>query len=135
MTLRQYLLLMSFTTIICWVAWFFVIFNVDPAATGQVGPIFFYVSLFLSLSGSFSVFGILIKGKILKNNDVIFRHVKHIFRQGIFFSLLVIVALFLLQRQLLTWWSGVLLLVIFLISESFFFANRKYKNKDLINHV
>ena len=132
MTLRQYLVLMSIGTTICWGVWFIIIGNIDPQEGGVLGFVFFYTSLFLALSGTFSVIGFLIRKKMPKNDVVVFHHVRHTFRQGLLITSLVLLALLLLQFKLLTWWTGVLVVLLFLILESIIFANRKYKNRDLI---
>ena len=41
MTLRQYLILMSIGTVVCFVAWFFVILSLDPTQAGFLGFFFF----------------------------------------------------------------------------------------------
>lgn len=133
MTLRQYLLMMSIGTIICWLIWILVVGNIDPKETGSIGFIFFYVSLFLALIGTFSVIGFLIRKKIIKYEVVVFHHVRHTFRQGLLISLLILIAMMMLQFKLLTWWTGVLVVLLFLVLESIIFANRKHKNRDYIS--
>jgi hypothetical protein len=82
MSLRYYLILMSIGALICWLAWFFVLGSIDPTQAGFFGFLFFYASLFLALTGTFSVIGFLIKKIVLKNDQVIFHHVRSTFRQG-----------------------------------------------------
>jgi len=122
---------MSIGALICWLAWFFVIVSIDPKTAGFLGFGFFYLSLFLALTGTFSTIGFLIRKKIVKNDEVVFHHVKHTFRQGIFISITVIAVMLLLQEGLLTWWNGIMLIILFFILESVVFTNRKYSNKDL----
>lgn len=128
MTLRQYLILMTIGTCLCWVAWFFVIFYTSPADGSLFGLIFFYLSFFLAIVGTFSVIGFLIRRLIIKNDEIVFRHVRHTFRQSIIIGILVIMALFLLSQGYLTWWTGLLLIVLFLFVEGILFTNRKYSN-------
>jgi len=132
MTLRQYLILMSIGTISCWVAWFFVITSLDPNKAGMIGFLFFYISLFLALVGTFSVIGFMVRRKILKDDELVFRHVKKTFRQGILFASLILIVLFLLQMQILTWWVAILLAVLYAILEGIIFTNRKYNNNDYV---
>ena len=132
MSLRQYLFLMTAGTTICWVAWIFVIFNVDPENTGGIVFIFFYSTLFLALVGTFSVFGFAMRKMVIKNDAIIFRHVKKTFRQGIFIASAVTILLLLLQNELLTWWNGGLVVVFFLIVEGIMFTNRRYSNEDYV---
>ena len=129
MTLRQYLILMSIGTAICWVVWFLVIGNIDPNEAGVFGFLFFYASLFLALSGTISVIGFLLRKQLIKNDEIAFHHVRHTFRQGIFISLLILLILLMSQYQLLNWWTGMIAMLLFLVLESIVFANRKYRNK------
>ena len=128
MTLRQYLVLMSVGALICWLAWFFVLGSLDPSQAGFFGFLFFYASLFLALSGTFSVIGFLIKKIILKNDQIVFHHVKNTFRQGVLLAMVIILGLILLQVKLLTWWDAILLVMLFAAIEGVIFTNRKYNN-------
>ena len=132
MTLRQYLFLMSIGSFICWVAWFFVLGSIDPKQAGVAGFLFFYVSLFLALTGAVSVVGFLIRKRVVKNDDAVFHHVKHTFRQALLISAVIILGLLLLQAKLLTWWIGVMLILLFAIFEGVIFTSRKHNNKDFI---
>ncbi|OGH83780.1 MAG: hypothetical protein A2261_03850 [Candidatus Magasanikbacteria bacterium RIFOXYA2_FULL_44_8] len=132
MTLRQYLILMSLGTLICWAAWVVIINTFDPNTAGILGLLFFYVSLFLALVGTFSVIVFLIRRVIIKNDEVIFRHVRRTLRQSIVVSTLIIFVLFLLQKQLLTWWNLALVLILFFAIEGIVFTSRKYNNQDYV---
>ena len=128
MTLRLYLILMSVGALICWLAWFFVLGSVEPQQAGFFGFLFFYCSLFLALAGTFSVIGFLIKKIILKNDYIVFHHVKSTVRQGMLVAGVIVLGLFLLQIKLLTWWNGILLILLFAAVEGIIFTNRKYNN-------
>ena len=130
MSLRFYLILMSFGALICWLAWFFVLNSIDPVQAGFFGFLFFYSSLFLALTGTFSVIGFLIKKIVLQNDEIIFHHVKSTFRQGMLIATIIVAGLILLQTKLLAWWSAILLLSFFIVIEGIIFTNRKYNNRD-----
>jgi hypothetical protein len=132
MTLRQYLFLMSLGTLICTVAWLFVIFNIDPNNTDTVSFVFFYASLFLSILGIISVVSLWIKVKFLKSEEVVFRHVKRTFRQGAVSASLVVLLLLLQQYQFLTWWNLIILVVLGILIEAIIFSNRKFSNRDYV---
>jgi hypothetical protein len=132
MSLRYYLVLMSFGALVCWAAWMFVLDNIDPTQAGFFGFLFFYTSLFLALTGTCSVIGFLIKKMILKKDEVVFHHVKSTFRQGTLIALTVISGLILLQTNLLKWWSAIILIVFFSLIEGIIFTNRKYNNREII---
>jgi len=132
MTLRQYLVLMGVGTLLCWGILGFILLTVDPLTAGITGMIFFYLSLFLALVGTFSVLVFLVRRMFDKNEEVIFRHVRKTFRQSVTIALFVILVLFLQQKQLLTWWNGLLLVIIFIALEGIVFTNRKHNNQDYV---
>jgi len=132
MTLRQYLFLMSLGTILCFVAWLFVIFNIDPNQADNLSFIFFYTSLFLFLLGVISIINLLIKTKILKSEEVVFRHVKRTFRQGVIVAALVVFLLLLQQYRYLTWWNLIIFILLVILIEVVVFANRKFSNRDYV---
>ena len=129
MTLRHYLILMSIGAFICWLAWFFVLGSIDPTQAKFFGFLFFYLSLFLALAGTTSVIGFLIKKIVLKDDQVVFHHVKSTFRQGVLISFVIIIGLILLQLKLLACWSAILLVLLFTSIEGIIFTNRKYNNR------
>lgn len=133
MTLRQYLFLMSFATLLCAVSWFFVLNAFDPEKAGLMGFIFFYVSLFFTLVGAVSVFGFLLRRAVQRDEEVIFRHVKRTFRQGILISGFIIVVLIFLQFSLLSWWVAILLGLMYAILEGIIFTHRKHSNCDYVS--
>jgi len=123
MTLKKYLNLMSILTIICWLAWVFVIFFVNPKETGLIGFVLFYFSLFLAIVGTAAIIGFLVRTRL--NKGPVFKQVEASFRQGIWLSFLV-VGLFLLQNLgILRWWNGVFLLLFLMFLEFFFLSSRK----------
>jgi hypothetical protein len=132
MTLRQYLILMSLGAMLCWIAWFFVILSGPPAEATFVGFLFFYLSLGLALMGTLSVVVFLIRRLTLKNDELIFRHVRKTFRQSILASLMVIIMLILLAASLLKWWSLLLLVLIWSTLEVIIFSGRKHRNVDYV---
>ena len=132
MTLRQYLIIMSLATLVCWLVWFLVVFIYNPNAAGLIGFLLFYSSLFLAVLGTFSVIGFFIRSKIIKNDDIVFRHIKRTFRQGFFFGLFITTNLILAQFRLLTWWNFILLLTLYIFLEGLIFTSRKYQNRHYV---
>jgi hypothetical protein len=119
MTLRQYLILMSFGAILCWGIWFLVLFYIDPNTANILSFIFFYLSLFLALAGSLSVLGLALRKKISKE-EVVFRMVTVSFRQATMLSFLVVGSLLLQSKNLLNWWNIIFLVLAVIILEFFF---------------
>lgn len=132
MTLKQYLLLMATGTVMCWVAWLFILFNIAPEQAGLLGFTFFYTSLFLGIVGVFSVIGFMIKKKKIDQEEIIFRQVKKTFKQGVLFGVFVVLSLILLQFNLLFWWNAILLALVYILLEGAIISGRKYSNRDYV---
>ena len=123
MTLRSYLTVMIATTVLCWLAWFYVVWAINPESTNWIGFSLFYVSLFLASTGTATLIGFMIRFVGLKQN-LAFRSVKEAFRQSFLFSSLVIISLALQSKDLFTWLNLGLLVAGLSILE-FFIINRE----------
>jgi len=111
MTLKAYLFLMSITTAVAWTGWIMVITTVNPDSAGILGLSFFYLSLYLSLLGTFSVIGFLIRSLLQRHRRAHIYRVSTAFRQACLWSLGFIIALALQSERILSWWLLLLLLV------------------------
>lgn len=89
---------------------------------------FFYFGLFLAVVGTFSVIGFLVRRTFLNDDEIVFRHVRHTFRQSILLAVLIIAVLILLSKQLLFWWNLTILVALFIFLEAIFFSNRRHNN-------
>lgn len=96
---------MSLGTALCWASLAFIVWNINPFEASPFIIAFFYLSLLLAIVGSFSVVGFLIRRALVKNDEIVFRHVKKTFQRGIVVSLFVLVALLLAHAELLAWWN------------------------------
>ena len=105
MSLRQYLSLMIFSTILCWIAWGMVLVNIDPFQTSVSGFAFFYVSLFLSLVGTLSLIAFLGYRLFSRAELPLYRYVQKSFQGGVIASALILLLLMLQGQSLLRWWS------------------------------
>jgi len=123
MSLKKYLIFMSFLTLFCWLAWLVVLFYLNPFEAGFIGYLCFYISIFFALIGTFSLLGFFIRVWFSKE-PVIFRHLGVSFRQSLWFSMLLVAALILQGTNFLRWWN-VLLLIIFMTFLEFFFLSKK----------
>ncbi|OGH88173.1 MAG: hypothetical protein A3J93_00320 [Candidatus Magasanikbacteria bacterium RIFOXYC2_FULL_42_28] len=126
MTLKQYLILMSVATAVCWLAWLFVIFNLDPTTAGALGLSFFYFTSFFALIGTFATLGFWMRELFSKTDEVEFRIVKKTFRQGIVLSGFIILMLFLQQKEMLNWWTGTIILLMLFITEGLVFQFKSH---------
>ncbi len=124
MTLRSYLIIMLTTTLLCWAAFIFVLWNVNPEITNWLGFLLFYLSLFLAMVGTGALIGFVIRFVGLKH-ELAFRSVRDAFRQSFLFSFLIIAVLFLLSKNLFSWLNLFLLVVGLSVLEFFLISYRK----------
>lgn len=110
---------MILATLLCWASFFIVINSVNPLNTSVLGFVFFYSSLFLSLIGTLSVLGFLLRHWFNKN-QFISEQVVISFRQSIWLSIIIVVGLYLQSQRLATWWNLLILLVLMIVLEFYF---------------
>jgi len=118
MSLTRYFTLVIIATILAWISWAVVLTQVNPQSAGIDGFLFFYLSLFLSLVGTFALVGLAIRMHT-QPHHLPYYLVLLSFRQGLFFAFLTIGLLFLQSKHLLAWWN-VLLLVVALTGIEYF---------------
>ncbi len=121
MTLRRYLLGMFVSTLFCWLSFALVVLFIDPFASGIIGPVVFYVSLFFGVVGLLTIIGFYLR-VWLNKNEVIYSHISTSFRQAILLSAVFIGVLVLQSFHYLTWWSALLLILTVSILELFFLS-------------
>jgi hypothetical protein len=109
-------------TAMSWSAVILIMTMVDPTGTQPVVFVIFFMSLFMALTGTFSVFGFISRIALLGKGFHLSRQVAVSFRQSIILSLLVTGALFLQSKSLLTWWNAVLAVASATVLESFFIS-------------
>lgn len=116
MSLRSYLLGLSVSSGLCWIAWVLTIVNTNPGQGGQSALLSFYISLFVALLGTLTLLGYAAR-LVLSNNELKYQHIRVAFRQALLVSLLVTAALLLQAIRLLSWWDILLLVVIAALAE------------------
>lgn len=132
MNFRMYILSIVFGTTLCFFAWFSIILHIDPEEGGIIAFGLFYSTLFLGLVGLISTGILLVKKLLLVEEEVVFRHIKRIFRQSFIFTFLLVVTLVLLQLEYLRWWNGIILIALGIVLEGMVYTNRKYSNQDYV---
>lgn len=124
MSLRNYILLMLFCTLACFLVLLAVINFFEPVTLLAI--IFFYTSLFLSLLGLFALIGLFVRLIFTKDN-LVFKKVITSFRQAVWFSLLLVISLYLNHVGLFVWQNIIILIIALTIIEIFFMS---YKTKS-----
>lgn len=132
MSIRHYLIIMSLGTALSITALIFIVFGIDPYEAKLTGLFFFYSTFFISVIGLFSVIGFLIRWAVIKNKQVMLRHVRKTFRQSITIASLLTISLLFMQFDLLRWWNTLILVALFIIIEGLIFTNRKYHNQEYV---
>lgn len=133
MTLRSYLTIMTITTALCWAAFSFILWMVDPDITNWLGFLLFYLSLFLALSGTAAMAGFIVRFIGLKH-ELVFKAVKIAFRQSFLFAFLIVAVLFLLSYNLFTW-LNLFLLIIGLSGLEFFLISYGSRSLEQAAHI
>ncbi len=119
MTLRSYLWGLRALVGISAASLAVVVMRIDPETSIFVGQSLFFVSLFLTLAGIFTLFFTWMR-KMTSGGENAFVHLGMSLRQGILLSLLVIFLLIFQRLQILIWWDGLLLAAGFFIIELYF---------------
>lgn len=115
---------MILMTLVCWAAWVYTLWTVNPEITNWIGFLLFYLSLFLALTGTAALIGFVVRFIALKQ-ELAFRSVKEAFRQSFLFSALIIVSLFLVTKDLFTWLNLFFLIIGLSVLEFFLISYKK----------
>lgn len=118
MSFRSFLIFMSLSTVAAWIAWVVVINGIDPTRAGAFGLILFYITLGIAFFGSLSIFGVIIR-LWLHKNEIVSRLTLRSSRQAFILASIFILALILFSNGLLMWWSMLLIVMIGALSELF----------------
>jgi len=120
---KNYLMLVASAGMLAWLAFVTVILKFNPYESTSIALAFFYLSLFIALSCTFTLIGYFFRLWLYKN-EIFYIHINVSLRQGIILSLIAIGCLVLLMLKVLTWWSGGLLITAAVLLE-FYFASRE----------
>jgi hypothetical protein len=105
MSFRAFLWMMLLGTLVAWGGFAYVLLMVDPFESGLPGLLLFYVTLFASCVGLFSLCGLLYRVLYLRRNEIVIREVKVAFRHAILFAFVTVASLALSAGNLFTWWN------------------------------
>lgn len=119
---------MGLATLICWLSWLTVVYFIDPQASGTMGFICFFASLFFALLGTLSLLGLSLR-LLVKREELPYKHVGISLRQALWFSILLTLSLTLLGQKLFVWWSIGLLILGLVIIEGFFLMQSMNSDK------
>jgi hypothetical protein len=121
MTTKKYLLTLSFITAIAWILWAMVILFIDPSTGSTLALLLFYLTLFLSLAGSFTIIGYIVR-IFTASGEMMRMRLSVASRQGILFSFLVIISLLLKANGHLNWLTIIITILILSLIEFLFLS-------------
>lgn len=119
MTHHRYISFIGLAGLTAWIAWFLVVNKLDPYQTMGLALSFFFITIFIALTATFTVVGFYFRVWLLKN-EIFYKHINIALRQGLILSLVAVFCLVFQMLQVLTWWSGFLLILIAVLLESYF---------------
>jgi len=125
MTIKQFLTIIGFATLVCWATWGVVLWNIDPFEASMLHMMFFYTSLFFALAGTvatslyawYHFFG-----------DVqvpVFRYVKKSMKQGVLVAGFIVGILFLQGIHVITIWTLTLIVLLIAFIASLNLSHKK----------
>lgn len=121
MSLKLYLTGMILGTILCLVSTVLIILYIDPEESRIFGPAVLLTSLFLGLTGFFTVCGFYMR-LFFSKNEVVFNHISPAFRQGVLLSLVFVVLILLELFRILNVWAALLLIGAIILFEFYFLS-------------
>ena len=124
MTLKVYLTGISLAAVLALVSFILLVSFFLPENVDATLLILIYLSLFIFLSGLFSLAGFFIRKRIYKNQPA-FLFLGISFRQGILLAFLSIGSLVLHNFNIFWWWSGIALLILIGVIEFVFLRMQK----------
>ncbi len=124
----MYLLIIFLSTVFSFTGLFFVVKYTDPFRSGVFGLptaiILFYVTLFFSLTGVFTLIFFYIK-VFLSKNEIYFKYINNTLRQGVFLSTIFLISLAFERFKVLNWLTAILLFLIFSLTEVYIYIRNK----------
>lgn len=124
MSIRAYIWGLIISTLLASGAWIFVVFYIDPEESGIIGKIFFYISLFLFISGFLVSFFVWLRKKFVGENVAV-ETIGLSFRQGVLLATFPVAIIILKGSGYLVWWNALLVLAGIFLIELYFLSKDK----------
>lgn len=110
MSFRAYLVFMGASTLIAWLAWVVLLFNIDPTQASLFVFIVFYFTLGVGLIGAISLLGIAYRMLVVRKQELVIRQVRVAFRHAVLLSSVAVISLALSAEALFHWWILIVLI-------------------------
>ncbi len=108
---------MLIATVLAWLGFFIIITSFDPQQGSWLVFAMFYFTLFLSVLGTLSLLGFLLRSLWNKKRVMPRVMATESFRQAIIFAAVLVIALLLQAARVLTWWNMLLLIILATVTE------------------
>ncbi len=119
-TTRNYLVPISFGTIISLAGFISVLYFIDPLTSGYIGHLFFFLTLFLSIYGVMTTLGIITRKRFAPG--MFSEQLRNSSRQAILIAILVLSFVILQLFNLLFWWIALTVILFIIVLEIFITA-------------
>lgn len=113
------LLYFGLGTALAWAGWAVVLEKLDPFTNPNLALPLFFITTFVSLSGTFTILLSLLK-KWKSKDQMYLKHVMISLRQGVLLSLCTTLCLGLLMLGFLRVWNGLILVTLMMLIEFYF---------------
>lgn len=120
MRLKPFIVTIMLATILSWVAFGFVLLNVDPFHADILGFLFFYLSLFATLIGTFAVVTLFFYTTVIQFDLPVYRVVSKSLQHSAIAASVIVVLLLLQSIRVLTLWNVGLFVIAVLLGTSFY---------------
>lgn len=121
-TLRSTIAVFGLGSAFAWTAFALILFTVPPDIAGPLGETFFFSSLFVALTGTLTMLGVL--GRVRRSTLLPALHVGPAFRQGALLSIAAVGSLVLQRFRMLRLWN-VVVIVLALVFADFVLGRRE----------
>ncbi len=119
--MNHLLFIIFIAAILGWGSLGVILTKISPYTSHLFGLLFFYISLFIALSPTFTIISYLIR-ICLNKKEIYFSHINTSFRQGTLLAIIVCICFFFQSLRVLTWWNGSLVLFLALFIELYFMS-------------
>jgi hypothetical protein len=109
----------SIATLVNWAALTLVVLKLDPYESAKLALTLFFITSFLTLSGTFTIILFLLK-KWRSEDNIYLKHLIISLRQGILLSACTNICLGLLMLGLLRIWNGLIIVTVMTLLEFYF---------------
>ena len=125
MTFRQYIISIVIGTLCAFIGAGIVVTSTDPATSGPLAFVLFYLSAFTIIVGALSILGLFMRVYVLRKKSFLAKQVAIAFRQSVLLGGLFTGALVLQSMNILTWFNTVLLVGALTMLEFFIISLRR----------